>query len=185
MSYIHKKWLHKSIEKILIPELQENGFEWIKQKSSKEVGREIFLGWPFGVMRRNIDGFIDIVEITIEKRDRSQFFLTAGRFHEGGVRDYLYGNHVAPNDVRTSDLEEYWTLIRCPKCFNYLPFSSGFRVPFKFIRRVKQSHYENLVRRVSGYIPEIEEALDSGKIGPHMMHVKMDRVYEQPKALAR
>lgn len=37
----HNKWLKKHIENILIPALQEAGFEWKKQGSVKEVGREI------------------------------------------------------------------------------------------------------------------------------------------------
>jgi hypothetical protein len=40
MANLHNKWLHKNIVSIMIPAIQDMGFEWKKQGTAKEVGRQ-------------------------------------------------------------------------------------------------------------------------------------------------
>jgi hypothetical protein len=172
MANPHNKWLKKNIETILIPAIRDMGFLWRKQGTSKEVGREIVLGMPFGDMRRPTGCTIDVIEIHLQKRDRSFFALYAGRFPAEGVRDYLHGKHHYADEVRTGDLEEYWVMSACPRLF----MDFGFR--FKSLRSITEADYKSLAQRVASYLPEIQEAMVTGKLGPHMKHVQMPRVYE-------
>ena len=172
MSNLHNKWLHKNIENILIPALQDMGFEWKKQGTAKEVGREIVLGWPFGSMRRRNKDLMDIVEIQLKKRDRSFFALRVGSCALDGARDYLQGKHYEAADINVGYLEESWTMCSCPRFQSYF----GFR--FKSFRKITEADYERLIRRVVTYLPEIEEVLASGKVGRHMSFVQIPRQYE-------
>lgn len=172
MANPHNKWLHKYIISILIPSLQEMGFEWRKQGTAKEVGREIVLGLPFGEMRRRRGDVVDIVQISLRKRDRSFFKIHAGSCPIEGAREYLRGRHVQLNEMKVDYLEKSWTLKPNPRSFRFF----GFR--FKWLRNLTQADYERLVRRVAGYVPEIEDALLSGKAGPHMHFVHIEPQYK-------
>jgi hypothetical protein len=169
---LHNKWLKKHIEAILIPALQDMGFEWHKQGTAKEVGREIVLGLPWGSMRRRNEKAMDIVEIGLRKRDRSFFALGVGSCPLGGARDYLKGKHYSAYDIMVSSLEEYW------KMNNYPILQSHFGIRFKALRHASETDYEKLIRRVVSYLPEIEDALAAGKRGPHMRFVRNPRMYE-------
>jgi hypothetical protein len=172
MSNLHSKWLKKNIEKILIPAIQDMGFEWKKQGSAKEVGREIVLGWPWGSMRRRNERTIDIIEISLRKRDRSFFFLNAASCPLDGARGHVTGKHYSAEEIHSGYLEECWALV--PR-FSFLGYFGVRFVPF---RTVTEAHYEKLVRQVAGYLPEIEEALTLGKVGPHMEFIRNPRMYE-------
>jgi hypothetical protein len=162
MSNPHNKWLHKNIVNILIPAIQDMGFEWKKQGTAKEVGREIVLGLPFGDMRRRRGDVVDIVQISLRKRDRSFFIVRAGSCPPEGAREYLRGSHVPLDEMKVDYLEKAWALVPNPRSFRYF----GFR--FKWLRNLTEADYERLVRRVADYLPEIEGALVSGTAGPHM-----------------
>ncbi len=162
MANPHNKWLHKNVVNILIPALQDMGFEWKKQGTAKEVGREIVLRSPFGDMRRRRGDVVDIVQINLRKRDRSFFLIRAGSCPETGSRAYLTGQHYAVDEIAVEWLERVWALLSNPRSFRYF----GFR--FKWLRNLTEADYERLVRRVVSYLPEIDDALLSGKAGPHM-----------------
>jgi hypothetical protein len=164
--------LKKHIEAILIPALQDMGFEWHKQGTAKEVGREIVLGLPWGSMRRRNEKTMDIVEIWLGKRDRSFFMLNAGTCSLEGVQDYLLGKHYSAEEIYTGGLEESWAMV------SRFSLNGNFGIRFKWLRNVTEADYEKLVRRVAGYLPEIEDALASGKIGPHMEFIRNPRMYE-------
>lgn len=168
----HNKWLKKYIENILIPALQEAGFEWKKQGSVKEVGREIVLGWPWGSMRRRNETTMDIVEISLRKRDRSCFRLNAGSCSLEGARDYLNGEHYPAAEIHSGYLEECWAMVPRGSFYGY------FGLWFKPFRNVTEVDYEKLVRRVVSYLPEIEQALASDKVGPHMKRIRNPRIYK-------
>lgn len=172
MPNLHNKWLYKNIVNILIPALQDMGFEWKRQRAAREVGREIVLGMPFGSLRRRNKNSIEIVEIHLRKRDRSFFNLHIGLCPIEGARDYLQGEHYDVEDIMTGYLEESWAMSSCPKFYMHF----GFR--FKSLRDITEADYEKLVRRVVSYLPEVEEALASGKVGRHMSFVKIPRQYE-------
>jgi hypothetical protein len=171
MANPHNKWLHKNIVNILIPALQDMGFEWKKQGSAKEVGREIVLGLPFGDMRRRRGDVVDIVQISLRKRDRSFFKIRAGSCPQEGARGYLTGKYYAVDDIRVGDWGESWVLVPNPRSFRYF----GFR--FKWLRNLTEDDYERLVRRVASYLSEIEDALVLGKAGPHMHFVHIEPQY--------
>ncbi len=57
-------------------------------------------------------------------------------------------------------------------------FNGYFCIRFKSFRTVTESDYEKLVRRVVSYLPEIEQALAIGKVGPHMSIITNKRMYE-------
>jgi hypothetical protein len=168
----HNKWLKKHIESNLIPTLQEMGFEWQKQRSAKEVGREIVLGWPWGSMRRRNDKTMDIIEICLRKRDRSFFRLNAASCPLEGARDYLNGKHYSADEIHTDYLEECWAMV--PR----FSLNGYFGIQFKLFHNVTEADYEKLVGRVVSYLPEIEQALTSGKVGPHMKHIRNPRMYK-------
>lgn len=171
MANLHSKWLHKNIVSILIPALQDMGFEWKKQGTAKEVGREIVLGLPFGDMRRRRGDVVDIVQINLRKRDRSFFVISAGSCPLEGAREYLRGMHVPLNEMKVDYLEKSWTLKPNPRSFRFF----GFRL--KWLRNLSEADYERLVRRVASYVPEIQDALVIGKAGPHMHFVHIEPQY--------
>lgn len=169
---MHNKWLKKSIENILIPALQDMGYEWKKQGTAAEVGREIVLGWPWGSMRRRNETTMDIVVICLRKRDRSFFRLNAGSCPLRGARGHVSGEYYSAEDVHPGALEESWAMV--PR-FSFLGY---FGIPFKELRGAKEADHQKLVRRVVSYLPEIEDALAFGKVGPHMKFIKSPRMYE-------
>jgi hypothetical protein len=172
MSKLHNKWLKMNIEQVLIPALQDQGYEWHKQGKSKEVGRETVLGWPFGSMRRRNLDHVDIIEIQLEKYDRSKFRINVGSCPLEGAREYHGGRHVPAEEMFVSYLEKSWEMCSCPM------FPSFFGLRFKSLRNITEADYERLVWRVVSYLPEIEEVLATGKLGPHMRHIQMQRAYE-------
>lgn len=174
MTNLHNKWLHKAIVEILIPVLQDRGFAWHKQRPAREVGREIVLGLPFGSMRRTNTNSVDIVEISLKKGDRSYFVLHAGSVPLKGARSWLTGRHYDADKIEICALEESWTMVNCKRLYALSYF--GFR--FKSLRTLSQEDYQDLIRRVVSYLPEIDDALRDGIIGPHMICEKFPRRYD-------
>lgn len=174
MSNLHNKWLHAAIVDILIPALQDRGFVWHKQRPASEVGREIVLSWPFGSMRRTNATSVDIVEITLKKRDRSFFLLVVGSVPLEGARNWFTGRHYSSEEIEICDLEELWQLVNCKRFFELSYF--GFR--FKSWRTLSQKDYRDLVKRVVSYLPEIDDALRNRSVGPHMTYAKFPRQYD-------
>jgi hypothetical protein len=162
MTNPHNKWLHKNIVSILIPALQDMGFDWRKQGTSKKVGREVVLGLPFGTMKRTREDVVDIVQIALRKRDRSRFVIRAGSCQPEGARGYLTGTHYSVDDLKVDYLEKSWVMRPCKR------FYSAFGFRLKSLRNLAEADYERHVHKVASYLPEIDDALISGKAGPHM-----------------
>jgi hypothetical protein len=162
MAESYYKWLHKNIINILIPALQDMGFEWRKQGTVKDVGREFVLNLPFGTMRRMRGDLSDLVQISLRKRDSARFVIRAGVCPKEGASGYLTGKHYALDDLKVDYLEESWVMRP------YKKFYSDFGFRFKSLRNLTETDYERLVRRITSYLPEIDNALVSGKAGPHM-----------------
>jgi hypothetical protein len=168
----HNKWLYKQIVNILIPALQDMGFEWKKQGAVKEVGRGVVMLLPFGTMKRIRGGVVDIIQISLTKRDRARFVIRIGSCSPEGARGYLTGKHYGVDELKVDYLEKSWVLRPYKRFYSYFGFS------FKSLRNITEADYERLVRQVVSYLPEIEAVLISGKAGPHMHFEHIEPQYK-------
>jgi hypothetical protein len=82
-----------------------------------------------------------------------------------------FTGHWASEDVFIDWLEESFEMYASPF------WRSWFSVKYWPGQLPVRQDYENLVRRVASYIPEIEAALSENELGPHMRRV----VVRQPK----
>jgi hypothetical protein len=148
----------------VLPLLLQNGFAMAPLIHTGPVDRELIATLPLGrLRRRREDGAgVDLVEIDFA-RDRTAFRLLVGVAPMSGVR--TFAGMSPAEDVYVGWLDEYWEMYASPRWRRWF---SVRRWPWQ---APGQEDYEALAREVGGFIPEVEEALRSGQLGPHMRRV--------------
>ena len=164
-----RQWLLGSIKTLLLPEFIQRGFVVTPLEDGEMKSLQ-----PFGRLRREKSGCIDLIEVKIHKYHYA-FSVGLGRIPpEGAIRD---GRHLERGLVKKlGDIDmHYWT---SPKFSLGYGFFSVWHWPWK---KVTVVDYEDLVKRFIKIIPEIELALHEGKRGPHIKLVDLRGRLENKK----
>jgi hypothetical protein len=161
-----RRWLREAIRLQLIPQLVERGFELGPFPTSKlgSPDREFLVSFPFGRLRRRVAAGFEQIEIQLAPYNAAAFRLNLGVVPAGGVEGVL--GHIAAEDAGVHSLPEYFALYSCPR------FSLNFAVRCWWWSRRERTEddYRALVAYVVGLLPEVDQALGDGKIGPHIGH---------------
>jgi hypothetical protein len=156
--------LTESLQQLLLPELVERGFMILPLDDGDSSNEEIRNSFPFGRLRRSIEGRIEQIEVQLDKRNKASFRLNFGRVPAHGL-DHPVG-HVAARDIWIHYLPEYCSLYQSPFLRRW--FSVGrWRWPVK-----DQKPYNEIVRAVVSLLPEVETTLAGGAPGPHVRIVR-------------
>jgi hypothetical protein len=166
-----RRWLLSAIEAELIPHFLARGFELTPIKTSRRgpTDREYLVSFPFGRLRRRVDGGVEQVEIQLAPHGRPAFRLNFGLVPSDGVNGIL--GHINSEDAGVHSLPERFTLYSCPL------FSLNFSVRrwFWSSRDRTEQEYIALVVGVQGLLPEIDAALRIGKVGRHVRRTVISR----------
>lgn len=154
-----RRWLTKAIRSLLIPEFERRGFVVVPLDADDAQSREIRAAFPFGHLRRSSPSGYDLVEIQLGKYGAAEMRLNVGVAPVEGIEHALTG-HIEQEDVRVGYLDRSFELYRYPR------FRRWFSVRRWPWQDISEQHYIELVRYVVTLIPEVEDALKVGKIGP-------------------
>ena len=167
-----RRWLVSAIREQLLPEFTRRGFEVLPLPESRDSppDRQLIASRPFGrLRRRSTKGGFEYVEIQVAPRARAAFRLSIGVAPSEGIEG-MFG-HIAAENVLVGWLGEIFHLYSCPR------FRSWFAVR-RWLwekRDATESDYQALVSRVIGLLPEVEQALGEGKVGPHIRRIILRR----------
>lgn len=155
-----RRWLIDSIESLLLPELERHGFRRVPLTPIEARG-EIRFAFPFGRLRREGPGGFELVEIQLDKYGAADFRLNLGVAPPGGIEHEVTGR-VPQEDIRVHYLDH-----------SYEMSEAGWRKKWFSVRPLpwsepSKSDYDELVRKVVGWLPEIEALFGEGKVGEHI-----------------
>jgi hypothetical protein len=156
-----RRWLTDSIRTLLIPEFEKRGFVTVPL-TAKEARSEFRTAFPFGRFRRPSPSGFEMVEIQLDKHAKPAFRLNLGIAPTGGI-EHVVG-HVNQEDLWVHHLPQYYEVEQSPRLQKWFSVRRWFGSP-------QASDYEELVRGVVEILPEIEQALRDGKLGPHVRRV--------------
>lgn len=160
-----KQWLRQAIQIYLLPEFKAKGFKVIPLSAEDARSREFRVAFPFGQLRRIAPQGFEIIEIQLDKPGRAAFRINFGIAPNEGI-EHAIGGHIPQEKIAVHYLEHYYEVYQCRMLMRWFSLSHW---PW---RTIEQSDYEKLVQKVVGLIPEMEEALVSGKCGSHIREVK-------------
>jgi hypothetical protein len=158
-----RRQLIDAVKLHLLPRLLASGFHLAPlAKSGEDLDRELVASLPLGRLRRRRDdgaGF-DLVEIDFDRR-RPAFRLTAGVAPAGGVA--TFAGSSAPEDALVGWLDQFFEMYANPTWRRWFGI---WRWPWQTVPT--RIDYEQLVKSVCTLLPEVEAALQNGRLGPHM-----------------
>lgn len=160
-----RQWLVKSIRELLLPEFEERGFQTVPLDANES--REVRSAFPFGRHRRTSPPGFEMLEIQLDKRDVPAFSINIGTVPKEGIT--TTSGHFAAKDVWVHNLDRVYELYRYPK------FRRWFSIRRWPWQTVNESDYVELIKEVAELIPEIEQLLKDGKIGPHIRFTSLTR----------
>ena len=136
----------------------EKGFEVIPLFSDEKKSREMQFSFPLGRLRRiKDDGSFELIEIQLEKYGAAKFRINFGVIPPEGINHPV--KHVKQQDADIGFLPYSGELYRCPF------FMLWFSISNRFSSKSPEIKINELVDKVIGYIPEVEEWFKTGKIG--------------------
>lgn len=159
----NRSWLKKSIETVLLPELERRGYTPAPVKPEEKRG-EIGAAFPFGRLRRSGPRGLEMVEIQLDKHGGAAFRLNLGIAPIQGVTGLLVA-HILQQDVRVHYLDRSWELLKYPRLWKWF---SVWRWPGT---PKTKADYDELVTKVVALLPEVEALFREGKRGPHLREV--------------
>lgn len=158
-----RHWLSNGIRKHLIPAFQRRGFLLVPLSGQDARQGEIRSVFPFGRLRRGTPTGFEMVEIQLDKHGRAAFRLNIGIAPTGGI---AHAAGLVPlEDVWVHFLDRYGEVYRCPWLRRWFSLWSWAR------RASTEADFEELVTRVAELVPEVEQALGSGRSSRHVRWV--------------
>ncbi len=158
-----RQWLIQSLRTRLIPALEQRGFSCMPLAGEDARSGEIRTTFPLGRLCRPTPAGLDLVEIQLDKRGRPAFRLNIGMALAGGIQHAA--GHVAQRDIWVHYLDRYFTMYQRPWFRQWFTVSRWSREPETAAR------YDALVDKAVALVPEIDQALTSGRPGPHLRAV--------------
>lgn len=156
------QWLRQEIRASLVPAIRAHGFDL---RAPENVGGRDWQSrkfLPFGVLERRTDGGVELIEIQLRQWRLDQFRINFGIVPCQGIRG-LGGEPIPESKVSLGWLSSSFELR--PRWRGWF---SVVRYPF---RKVDQGTYAALVTGVVEMLPEVFEALASGRCGPHVRRI--------------
>jgi len=163
MSSKDRDWLLQSLRKHLAPAFEAKGFRAVPLTENELGSSEIRTASPLGTLKRERDGGTDLVEIQLDKRGAAAFRLNCGVAPKGDLHHQI--GVIAHEDIRVHYLPRYFEAYRCPL------FRMWFSVRHVF-RSSNREDYEKLILDNLSLVGEVENALLSGSVGPHLREIQ-------------
>lgn len=165
-----RDWLIQSLRTHLLPVLTEQGFTAapaVAPGHSDPVDRELALALPLGRLVRHRERGVDLIEIDFHKYRRTAFRIAAGVAPKEGLMTVT--GHWAAEDVYVGWLNEFYVMYALPRWqVSFFAWHWPYQSP-------TQGDYEKLARRVVRFVPELELALQQGRLGSHVRRFLIPR----------
>ena len=169
-----RSWLRSSIDRLLVPALEQRGFVRVRLSAATARTEMAFLT-PHGSFRRPRPQGIETIEIHFDRYDPSR---VRHRFRRRAARRRVVQPprrqraRCARGSARGRTEESYCLLPRARPWGEYRlrvwRWPGHFRVRRWPGRAAVASDYEKLVRKAIGLLPEIERVFEDGTCGPHV-----------------
>ena len=164
----HKDLLLQSVQTRILPVFVQQGFSVAPPVHNSPIDRKSADTFPFGLRRARPDARgVDLVEIQFMTYQRAAFRINACAVPKEGMM--TVGGHRSVDELEAGGLHDHFEMYDSPRWWRW------FSLWFWRFRTPEKSDYDKLVRRVAGYLPEIELALHDGKLGPHIRKIVIPR----------
>ncbi|WP_160170709.1 hypothetical protein [Luteimonas huabeiensis] len=158
MAATEKRKVEAVIRDAVLPVFASMNYDSVPLSKEDLASAEIRKSFPFGRVRKSVEGRIFQAEVQIHRRDERKVRVNFGSFSLGGI-DHPVAGKVAAQDVWVHYLERYYALYKFPplKIWFYLDINStvGGGEP-------------KGVRSLSNALQEIDDLLEQGRKGRHV-----------------
>lgn len=159
-----RKWLINALRKSVVRSIEARGFENVPFGKTDIVDREFKQSFPFGRFRRKSLNGLHLLDIEFAVQGKAKFRINAGVFPAEGFVDIL-SQTVLPEEAWVHTLLKSYVLAGGSKRNNW------FYVSHWFWQTPTRQQFEDLASTASALIPEIENALSNGTVGPHLKFI--------------
>ena len=147
MAKSRKTGIRRSIEKLLIPELEARGFQQLSEIRDPQLS-------PFGRLRRPAERGLELIEVRFNKNRTSHFHFHIALAKEGSV---VWNQSIPLDDMWPVDADPNFIVWR-----RRLVFRRWFGVR-KYARQgITEQEYDAAVQEAIGYLPMIERYFRDG-----------------------
>ena len=161
---VHRTLLIQSLSEHLVPALTRHGFSAIA-KDGGTVDSITRATLPFGVLRRlRADGGTDLAEVQLKAHGNAAFRINACQVPREGLM--TLGGHRAVQELEAGGLHDHYEMYAQPTLRRW------FALWFWIFREPSKERYDKLVIDVARFLPEIDDALQLGQLGPHMRFIR-------------